>query len=278
MNMAGIEKQGAPDHKFQFNQGTGEKTFKTERQQDFSLNWDLTMHRAYDYQLVRFHQVDPLADQGGQESLTSYQYGWNNPVRYNDPWGEMPCETGDCPEKEESQKKEDTDAYSTAVATLRDMNLMDMLLRWLEGKEGTEEQKASENKKEKEWTRIVFWTDDKTSTPGIWAPTKQTDSQENIQHITDPAGGVNGWVADGKKFLDIYVKFRNLIWYEGNDRLGERLNVHGDPRYRYSHFNEKLNVNVYFDVSVDADRRYVHSTENKQEIVRLPSSYQPPNK
>ncbi len=90
MNMTGIEKQGAPDHKFQFNQGTGEKTFKTERQQDFSLNWDLTMHRAYDYQLVRFHQVDPLADQGGQESLTSYQYGWNNPARYNDPWGDCP--------------------------------------------------------------------------------------------------------------------------------------------------------------------------------------------
>jgi hypothetical protein len=34
--------------------------------------------------------VDPLADQEGQESWTPYHYGFNDPVRYNDPDGEVP--------------------------------------------------------------------------------------------------------------------------------------------------------------------------------------------
>jgi hypothetical protein len=38
--------------------------------------------------LGRFLQVDPLADI--QENQTSYQYGWNNPIRYNDPYGDCP--------------------------------------------------------------------------------------------------------------------------------------------------------------------------------------------
>lgn len=79
-----------PDHKFQYNQGTGDKTFKTERERDFGLNWDMTKYRTYDYQLGRFNQVDPKAEVAPQESLSPYQYSFNNPVLYNDPYGDCP--------------------------------------------------------------------------------------------------------------------------------------------------------------------------------------------
>ena len=71
-----------------FNQGTGEKTFKTERLPE--LGWDMTKFRAYDYTLGRFIGIDPLADVSPQESLTPYQYAYNNPVLYNDPYGDCP--------------------------------------------------------------------------------------------------------------------------------------------------------------------------------------------
>ncbi len=34
--------------------------------------------------------MDPSSEKGGQESLTQYQYGMNNPVRYTDPDGRCP--------------------------------------------------------------------------------------------------------------------------------------------------------------------------------------------
>ena len=89
LNLAGIEKQGSPDHKFQYNGG------KTERNKDLGLHWDETPLRSYDYQLGRFHQIDPRPDDADQESLTPYQFSLNNPVRYNDPNGDCPtCLTG----------------------------------------------------------------------------------------------------------------------------------------------------------------------------------------
>ncbi|MEM1137372.1 MAG: RHS repeat-associated core domain-containing protein [Bacteroidota bacterium] len=75
---------------FQYNQGTGEKQFKTEREKDFDLHWDMTKYRTYDYQLGRFNQVDPKAEVAPQESQSPYQYSLNNPVRYNDPEGDCP--------------------------------------------------------------------------------------------------------------------------------------------------------------------------------------------
>ena len=78
------------ENRFLYNQGTGDVTFNTERVRDLGVDWDMTKYRAYDYTLGRFLQVDPKADQGGQETLTPYQYGYNNPVRYSDPMGDCP--------------------------------------------------------------------------------------------------------------------------------------------------------------------------------------------
>lgn len=46
--------------------------------------------RTYDPQLGRFIQIDPMTDEGGQESWSPYHFGYNNPVRYADPDGEFP--------------------------------------------------------------------------------------------------------------------------------------------------------------------------------------------
>lgn len=44
--------------------------------------------RFYDPAIGRFMSIDPLTDQ--QEQLTPYHYGYNNPVRYDDPDGKCP--------------------------------------------------------------------------------------------------------------------------------------------------------------------------------------------
>jgi len=78
--MMGLGKQGAPDHKFQF-QGV-----ETER--SFDLGWQETMFRNYDPVLGRFHQIDRLAP--AFKLITPYHYAFNNPIMYNDPTGLMP--------------------------------------------------------------------------------------------------------------------------------------------------------------------------------------------
>lgn len=40
--------------------------------------------RTYDPQLGRFIQVDPLSEEGDQESWAPYHFGYDNPIRYND--------------------------------------------------------------------------------------------------------------------------------------------------------------------------------------------------
>ncbi len=46
--------------------------------------------RTYDPQIGRFIQVDPMTDEGGQESWSPYHFSYNNPIRYNDPDGKWP--------------------------------------------------------------------------------------------------------------------------------------------------------------------------------------------
>lgn len=65
----------------------------------------MTQFRTYDYTSGRFWQVDPKADIAGQESLTPYQYSLNNPIRYNDPFGDCP----ECPTNEEFAASLSTD-------------------------------------------------------------------------------------------------------------------------------------------------------------------------
>jgi RHS repeat-associated protein len=79
--------QGTTGKNFQGKEG---KAFKVERQLDLGLNLDMTKFRMYDYALGRFTSIDPLADANPQESWTPYQYAYNSPVQYNDPYGDCP--------------------------------------------------------------------------------------------------------------------------------------------------------------------------------------------
>ena len=65
------------------------------REDQPQTNWVDLMKRMYDPPTVRFTSVDPSPDIAGQESLTPYQYGWNNPVLRSDPNVDCPnCVTG----------------------------------------------------------------------------------------------------------------------------------------------------------------------------------------
>jgi RHS repeat-associated protein len=81
LNLAGIEKQGQPDHKWKF--------LGREQQEELGLGWVDLQARMYDPQLGRFHAVDPLVELY-QESFTPYHYSFNNPVLWSDPDGRWP--------------------------------------------------------------------------------------------------------------------------------------------------------------------------------------------
>ncbi len=61
---------------------------------EFSDNSGLELYdfnaRTYDQQIGRFIQADPASEESGQESLSPYHFGLNNPVRYADPDGKCP--------------------------------------------------------------------------------------------------------------------------------------------------------------------------------------------
>jgi RHS repeat-associated protein len=78
-------------NRYKFNGGT-------EFNSDFSLNWYETTHRGLDVTLGRFMQIDLMADI--LSSINPYNFGYNNPIMFNDPSGLMGqgCPTGDCDE------------------------------------------------------------------------------------------------------------------------------------------------------------------------------------
>jgi RHS repeat-associated protein len=90
----GYQYGGIKANKYLYNQGTGDKRFNTERIFDNNLNVDFTLYRVYDPAIGRWWQADPKAEKGGQENLSLYQYGFNNPILFSDPFGDcIPCLT-----------------------------------------------------------------------------------------------------------------------------------------------------------------------------------------
>lgn len=78
LNLAGIEKQGAPEHMFQYN----------DKEKIDELGWYDYLARQYDPQLGRFLSVDPAADLMRRHS--AYNYAFDNPIRFTDPDGMVP--------------------------------------------------------------------------------------------------------------------------------------------------------------------------------------------
>jgi RHS repeat-associated protein len=83
LNLVGIEKQGNPDHKFQYN--------GKEKQEEMGLNWMDFDFRQYDTQLGRFHAIDPLAEL--IPSINPYQFAFNSPINFSDPTGLFPSDS-----------------------------------------------------------------------------------------------------------------------------------------------------------------------------------------
>ncbi|GGD45914.1 hypothetical protein GCM10011514_07380 [Emticicia aquatilis] len=82
INLQGIEKTGTPDDWFQFN-GGAEKSLSPEGIAEYETDF-----RLFDPQIGRFKAVDPLAAM--TSSINPFQFGFNNPVMFNDPSGLFP--------------------------------------------------------------------------------------------------------------------------------------------------------------------------------------------
>ncbi len=89
LTMAGISSQAAKGTDYAENKkGFNGNELQSKEFSDLSgLAWYDFNARTYDPQTGRFMQIDPLADEGEQESLSPYHFSENNPIRYNDPDG-----------------------------------------------------------------------------------------------------------------------------------------------------------------------------------------------
>ncbi|HVY76216.1 MAG TPA: DUF6443 domain-containing protein [Puia sp.] len=87
LTMAGISdkavKTNYAENKYRYNQGA--ELQNKEFSDGSGLELYETSYRSYDPQLGRFAQVDPLADRFSL--VSTYQYGMDNPVSFNDPTG-----------------------------------------------------------------------------------------------------------------------------------------------------------------------------------------------
>ncbi|WP_177217513.1 RHS repeat domain-containing protein [Thermoflexibacter ruber] len=98
LNMKGLDyvQTVNQENKFTFNG-------QTEKETKLNLHWHETAFRSYDPQLGRFHQIDPLADLF--TGINPYQFGYNNPVMFNDPTGLASPTPSPAPPKKEPKDK-----------------------------------------------------------------------------------------------------------------------------------------------------------------------------
>ena len=89
LELVGLSRNGlVPTNRYLFN--------GKEAQAELGLTaWTDHGWRQYDAALGRWHVVDPAFDAAGQISWSGYQFGFDNPVRYNDLDGRVGSE-GDC--------------------------------------------------------------------------------------------------------------------------------------------------------------------------------------
>ncbi|MFC4232783.1 RHS repeat-associated core domain-containing protein [Parasediminibacterium paludis] len=80
LTMAGISSKAAGklENRYKFNDGTALNT-------DLGIDSYETYFRGYDAQIGRFKQIDIFAD--AYDFITPYQFGFNNPIFFNDPSG-----------------------------------------------------------------------------------------------------------------------------------------------------------------------------------------------
>ncbi|MDD2965244.1 MAG: RHS repeat-associated core domain-containing protein, partial [Bacteroidales bacterium] len=69
---------------------TNKRKYNGKEEQEMPGCWLDYGARFYDPQLGRWHTIDPLCEDGGQESVTPYGYVFNDPIKHNDPDGRFP--------------------------------------------------------------------------------------------------------------------------------------------------------------------------------------------
>jgi RHS repeat-associated protein len=83
LNLVGIES--LPVDRLERKQYNGK-----EKVSDYGLEWNFHDARTLDKQTGRWCQVDPLAEEEGQDAYSPYHFSYDNPVRYSDPDGNTP--------------------------------------------------------------------------------------------------------------------------------------------------------------------------------------------
>jgi RHS repeat-associated protein len=92
LTMAGISSKAAGKLENKRKWNAGSELESKEFSDGSGLDLYATEFRTIDPQVGRFLQIDPLADEEGQEKVSPYHFALNNPIRYNDPTGKcIPC-------------------------------------------------------------------------------------------------------------------------------------------------------------------------------------------